>query len=802
MQNRASWANFDGTVLICSPFVCIELYQLVLLETFREESVSQSNLPLPPIVLLEWVLRAISSQGPLEFTCVVESAADFIVSFASCEFLSEGNAISHEACQNIIQLFKSLSESFVCNKCSKSDVTTLKKIGGALYYLSKNHGQRLNIVKELTMVPNLFLLRNAKAIDSFPQLLLNELFDVSKVQIDAGAHSMVHNAARMYSLIKASESSTCSTLFQKFQHAKSFGVTPFACDTSQQAWHNVVMENQWLRRFNSRKQTCIDFIDFVRLYKEHAQDSVINRGAGESSDVQNTMEAPSEQLEETVRAFTLLQKNSRFIRDLSKSLDEEFLQHIELEIQKRDPEESIQLKNSNNESKGILPEEKNNAIDIEAKEDLLKQIAHLKQSKKLKSEAPMRSTFTDAEYVAIKTMKNKKTNVYSDSRQMKGFMLLLLGNLDNVLDGMTSLQTAVTVQWRILRMISYVFVAASKKTKSMQQSCSLSASRASSPIHPRASSPTSSALSSSSSSFSDVQENGRNFHTKESKQLLFPLNDGVAGYAVEFFSYGNGLVSLCRVLSSSYQIRLIAGTAGIAMATTSNACTYQFGYSRSDAIYFTQNNHAPERYATTAVLLLLEWLILRLRSSANIRHDIRKMVHVRDAKVVVPRLENYYKVAQRKKATDTILALQLLAAFPKDAGCGNGSIIADLASRVLDCSLEQLIVPKKKKLDSVLTHLRAIHEDGAVLNRGQWASERREINTKIEREQNSMEAWWVDPQAAQGPSPWMYDQENAKTTEQENAKTTEHQANVFLNTKKSIVGMGERDNEKYCCAVM
>ena len=758
-QNREDWAKFDGTMLSCSPFVCIELYQLILLET-SGDTIAQSDISSPPLLLLDWVLMSVSSKdgggnhSHIDFSCIVESSADFLVSVASCR-----GPLEQKACQDIIYMFKSLSELFVLGKNTRSDVTTLKKMVGALYFLSNAHGQRLNLLKEIDLVPFVFLLRDTSKKKMKIQFLLNELF---QVKIDAGSHPLVHLSASMYKLVKTAESSLCDQLYKEYKRAQSFGTTPFALDTTQNCWRNVVLENHYLRKFEHRKQICIDFIYFVRLNSEHHRSLLTNQNASNGNNKRHN-EAQSNRLLETIGILTELETNAQVLRDIVKKVDEQFLEIIFQEIQKKEPKDNVALEKGTATQQ--LHEDKDHLDpDIETKKRLLNQISYIKQRKgtPINLEEPTRSAFIDAEYLAKKLMKKKTTNIFSDSRQMRGFMLLLLGNLDSVLEGVTSLQTAVTVQWRILRIISYVFVAASKKSHGFSRTEKDTAKT----------------------------NNSENANTEKLRQLLFPMNDGVSGYAIEFFSYGNGLVSLCRVLSSTYQIRIIASSAGIAMATTKNASSYQLGPDRSDAIYFTQNTHGPESSATTAVLLLLDWLIVRLKNSASIRYDIRKMV--RQGMDSVPRFEKYHQTAKRTCSDDTILALCVLASCPHNACCGNGSIIADLASKVLNCSLEQLKVPKHT-VENVLAHLRAVQDGTAVLNHDQWLAEKRERKSKIRRNVGSEEAWWKDPKANQGASPY-----DAKVYKDGEETETSHTSILsFLSTSTPTTN-GSRDNENCC----
>ena len=726
MQDRIDWAKFESNsnTLSCTPLVTVELYQLLLLEAFHNKAVSQSDIPFPPRSLLQWALKAVfskdggGSHDHLDYSSVRESAADFILTFCARDGEIE---IETTHTHDIVDLFQLLSESFVLGIYSRSEVITLRKLTIALFFLAKNHKQRIYILQGTALVSNLFTLRDHEALGSLPQILLNMLFIdfQQEEQIDAGSHMLIRFVTPMYQLVKNSKSSISMTFYQAFKHAMSHGITPFALDTTDHCWQNVVMECPHLRGFEQRRQqVCIDFVQFVHLHTEYIRDLLADMNGDtcvEQGRQKELIAAQQESLLQGIQALQMLKINSKLLCDLSKSIDAEFLQHIKLEIQKRDPDSDT------------------TSTEAQLKVGLISRIAYLKRAG-MKLNSIIKCDFAEAEISAKKAMKRNTLDLSCDTRPMRGFMILLLDVLDNILDGTTSLQTAVTVQWRILRVFSYALAAASRKP------------------------PSTKITKKKTNDDRDKDEN-----QDEDDLLLFPAADGVTGYAVEFFSHGYGLVTLCQILSNSYQIRILAQSARITMVSTNNASSYQLGYERTDAIYFTQNNHAPERYATSAVMFLLEWLIERLKTGTKIRQDIRKMVRQRSS-ITVPKLENYSNVAKRNSAWDTILALKMLAMCPSDACCGSGTLIAELASKILECSLEHLNPPTLKLQHKVLDHLKAIQEGTAVLNRGRWESEKRAKITSTIQNSQSEEKWWDDPLATNSPSP--YDDENDEPIEQ------------------------------------
>ena len=726
-SNKSDWAKFEGDVLAFSPLITIELYQVILMETFHDAaggSVKQSDMPMPEVSLLKWALETIfqskdsvQKPGHIDLSCVRESAADFILAVCARE-----EEMDTEACKEIINDFKIMSENFIMGIDSRTDLNTLKKLAASLLLLSKNHGLKAYIGKQPTIVPNLLCLRDCKKLALLPQQLLDEVCDVSEDKIHAGSHSLVHVATRMYELVKEANSPICSEYYCSFKRLMVPGITPFALDTTDQYNQN---------------QICIDFVQYVNQNTEKLHDILKDEM---NSGVQERFQAG-------IAALRMLKRNGETLRRMSKQIDTEFLEHIKLETRKRNPDSDIKnLQSSVMDSVAVGSSRVDIDDTLEAKAALLKRISYTRQKglnprissmTRTMTMTTKRQSIVTTENSSIQKMKSNADEIFADSRRMRGLMMLLLGVLDHVLEGMTSLQSGVTIQWRILKVFAYALAVASRKAPvkvSSEQSENVQGS----------------------SSDADNSTHGSARHTVvhgSGGLLMFPFSGGVTGYAVEFFSRGQGLVTLCRILSNSYKIRVLASSAGLAMAASSNSTSYVLGNDRTDAIYFTQNNHAPERYATTSVLLLLEWLIARLRHNSKMRHDIRSMAR-QSSDDVTPTLENYSDVAKRGSAQDTILALKVLTSCPSDACCGNGARIADLASRVLDCSLEQLKIPSKKLQSNILDHLKAVADGTAVLNRGHWESEKKDEQIESKQKQSENGKWWIDPQAAVVLSPY------------------------------------------------
>jgi len=724
-SNKSDWAKFEGDVLAFSPLITIELYQVILMETFHDAagSVEQSDMPMPEVSLLKWALETIFQSkdsvlkpGHIDLSCVRESAADFILAVCARE-----EEMDMDACKEIITIFKTMSENLIMGIDSRTDLTTLKKLAASLLLLSKNHGLKAYIGKQPTIVPNLLCLRDCKQLALLPQQLLDEVCNVSEDKIHAGSHSLVHVATRMYELVKEANSPICSEYYCSFKRLMVPGITPFALDTTDQYNQN---------------QICIDFVQYMNQNTEKLRDILKHEM---NSGVQERFQAG-------IAALRMLKRNGETLRRMSKQIDTEFLEHIKLETRKRNPDNDVKhLQSSVMDSVAVGSSRVDIDDTLEAKAALLERISYTRQKglnprissmTRTMTMTTKRQSIVTTENSSIQKMKSNADEIFADSRRMRGLMMLLLGVLDHVLEGMTSLQSGVTIQWRILKVFAYALAVASRKA----------------PV--KVSSEQSENVQGSSDADNSTHGGARHTVVRGSGGLLmFPFSGGVTGYAVEFFSHGQGLVTLCRILSNSYKIRVLASSAGLAMAASSNSTSYVLGNDRTDAIYFTQNNHAPERYATTSVLLLLEWLIARLRHNSNMRHDIRSMAR-QSSDDVTPTLENYSDVAKRGSAQDTILALKVLTSCPSDACCGNGARIADLASRVLDCSLEQLKIPSKKLQSNILDHLKAVADGTAVLNRGHWESEKKDQKIESEQKQSENGKWWIDPQAAVVLSPY------------------------------------------------
>ena len=538
---------------------------------------------------------------------------------------------------------------------------------------------------------------------------------------------------------------------------------------------------------------------FLDLNTEHIRDTLkgIDEDENEMEGMSNSqterqkhlITVHREKLLELVSATNLLEINSKILIEMSKRIDQDFLQHICSDVMKKDLKNYFTANDSsnmpmvsmsdtgpcttNNEenyldllssveklSQGSSAEKEKDRLAERAKKSaFILRVAYL-QTSDSKLNTTVKSDFTDAEFLAKKAMKSNNPDLFSDTRHMRGLMLLLLGVLDNVLDGMTSLQTSITVQWRILRVFSYAFIAA-KRTLSKSSNNNDQNSRYNSSMREEVDKSRRNSIRNWSSGGKATQSSTFPKHPDET--LLFSEANGTTGYIIEFFSHGHGIVTLCKILSNTYKIRILAASGGIAMASTNNASSYQV-YQRPDAIYFTQNNHAPERYATTAVLFLLEWLITRLKTESDMRLSIRKMVRSKKMSMKnIPKLESYSNTMQRCTAWDTVLALKVLSSCPSDSCCGNGTLIADLASKIVECSLEQLKPPSPTVIYNVLDHLKAIQEGRAVLNHGRWKSDTMNKDKPTNRDglsglgSEQHQQWWEDPLATHGFSPYDVD---------------------------------------------